>query len=188
MNKTNHYEQIGRATVIWNDVELLWYPIFLTLTDIPRVQAEAIYHSIKVFAGQSDIVFALGKAVLEPHPDLSTSLAELFNRTGQCSGVRNAIIHAKYIANPISTELVVWDVGKNRLIGKQLQTEISDFLSELDHLTRDLLGFLFQCCHKLGKDRFCLALAKSENLPAWTSDRKWQTIAEAVQVEITIIR
>lgn len=37
-------------------------------------------------------------------------------------------------------------------------------------------------------DRFCLALAQLEKLPAWTSDRKWQTIAEAVQVEITIIR
>ena len=37
-------------------------------------------------------------------------------------------------------------------------------------------------------DRFCLALAQLENLPAWTSDRKWQTIAEAVQVEISIIR
>ena len=37
-------------------------------------------------------------------------------------------------------------------------------------------------------DRFCLALAQLENLPAWTSDRKWQTFAEAVQVEITIIR
>lgn len=37
-------------------------------------------------------------------------------------------------------------------------------------------------------DRFCLAFAKLESLPAWTSDRKWQTIADAVQVEITIIR
>jgi ribonuclease VapC len=37
-------------------------------------------------------------------------------------------------------------------------------------------------------DRFCLALAKSENLPAWTSDRKWQSISEAVQVEIMLIR
>ena len=37
-------------------------------------------------------------------------------------------------------------------------------------------------------DRFCLALAQLEKLPAWTSDRNWQTFAEAVQVEITIIR
>ena len=37
-------------------------------------------------------------------------------------------------------------------------------------------------------DRFCLALAQLEKLPAWTSDRNWQAIAEAVQVEITIIR
>ena len=37
-------------------------------------------------------------------------------------------------------------------------------------------------------DRFCLALAQLEKLPAWTSDRNWQTLAEAVQVEITLIR
>ena len=37
-------------------------------------------------------------------------------------------------------------------------------------------------------DRFCLALAQLEKLPAWTSDQNWQTIAKAVQVEITIIR
>ena len=37
-------------------------------------------------------------------------------------------------------------------------------------------------------DRFCVALAQLEKLPAWTSDRNWQTLAEAVQVEITLIR
>ena len=37
-------------------------------------------------------------------------------------------------------------------------------------------------------DRFCLALAQLEKRPAWTADRNWQTIAEAVQVEISIIR
>ena len=37
-------------------------------------------------------------------------------------------------------------------------------------------------------DRFCLALAQLEKLPAWTSDRNWQAIGEAVHVDITIIR
>ena len=37
-------------------------------------------------------------------------------------------------------------------------------------------------------DRFCVALAQLEKLPAWTFDRNWQAISEAVQVEITIIR
>ena len=30
-------------------------------------------------------------------------------------------------------------------------------------------------------DRFCLALAKRDGLPAWTSDRKWKEIAAAAE-------
>lgn len=37
-------------------------------------------------------------------------------------------------------------------------------------------------------DRFCLALAKREKLPAWTADKAWKTVADAVGVEITLIR
>ena len=37
-------------------------------------------------------------------------------------------------------------------------------------------------------DRFCLALAKREGLPAWTADRAWARIADAVGVEVRVIR
>lgn len=37
-------------------------------------------------------------------------------------------------------------------------------------------------------DRFCLALAMTEKLPAWTSDRQWSTIASKVGVEVVVIR
>jgi len=37
-------------------------------------------------------------------------------------------------------------------------------------------------------DRFCLALARRDGIPAQTADRQWRTIAEAVGVEITLIR
>ncbi len=37
-------------------------------------------------------------------------------------------------------------------------------------------------------DRFCLALALEEGLPAWTSDRKWAEIADAVGVKVVVIR
>ena len=37
-------------------------------------------------------------------------------------------------------------------------------------------------------DRFCLALAKIEDLPALTADRNWQTIADQAQVKIKLIR
>lgn len=37
-------------------------------------------------------------------------------------------------------------------------------------------------------DRFCLALARRDGLPALTADRQWRTIAEAAGVEVSVIR
>lgn len=37
-------------------------------------------------------------------------------------------------------------------------------------------------------DRFCLALAKRDGLPAWTSDRRWKDIASAADVKVVVIR
>ena len=37
-------------------------------------------------------------------------------------------------------------------------------------------------------DRFCLALARRDGLPAWTSDHNWKKIADAVEVKVVAIR
>lgn len=37
-------------------------------------------------------------------------------------------------------------------------------------------------------DRFCLALARRDGLPALTADKQWRTIAEATGVTISVIR
>jgi PIN domain nuclease of toxin-antitoxin system len=37
-------------------------------------------------------------------------------------------------------------------------------------------------------DRFCLALAARDRLPAWTADRQWRTIASGIDVDIVVIR
>lgn len=37
-------------------------------------------------------------------------------------------------------------------------------------------------------DRFCLALAKRQGWPAWTADRAWTNVADAVGVEVRLIR
>ncbi len=37
-------------------------------------------------------------------------------------------------------------------------------------------------------DRFCLALARQEGRPAWTADRAWVDVAEAVGVEVVLMR
>ncbi|WP_420606293.1 type II toxin-antitoxin system VapC family toxin [Novosphingopyxis sp.] len=37
-------------------------------------------------------------------------------------------------------------------------------------------------------DRFCLALARREGLPAWTADTAWKTIAESARVDVVLLR
>lgn len=37
-------------------------------------------------------------------------------------------------------------------------------------------------------DRFCLALAKRDGLPAWTADKRWREIAEAAAAKVVVIR
>lgn len=37
-------------------------------------------------------------------------------------------------------------------------------------------------------DRFCLALAERDGLPALTADKQWRTIADAVDAKIVVIR
>jgi len=37
-------------------------------------------------------------------------------------------------------------------------------------------------------DRCCLALAARDGVPAWTADRAWRLIAEAVAVDVVVIR
>lgn len=37
-------------------------------------------------------------------------------------------------------------------------------------------------------DRFCLALALRDGLPAWTADRQWASVAEKIGAKVKIIR
>lgn len=37
-------------------------------------------------------------------------------------------------------------------------------------------------------DRFCLALAKRDGLPAWTADRQWRAVSKRIDAEVVVIR
>lgn len=69
---------------------------------------------------------------------------------------------------PLPIELVPADAGLAREAGRLRRHTVEGGLS---------LG-----------DRFCLALAKRDGLPAWTSDRKWKEIAAAAEVKVVAIR
>jgi len=37
-------------------------------------------------------------------------------------------------------------------------------------------------------DRFCLALAMREGLPAWTADKQWASVAKGIGINVVVIR
>ena len=57
----------------------------------------------------------------------------------------------------------------------------------LAQLAGRLRGMTAEAGLSLG-DRFCLALARRDGLPAWTSDLDWKKIADAAQVKVVAIR
>lgn len=62
---------------------------------------------------------------------------------------------------------------------------------EADQTLATMAGRLRATTAKAGLslgDRFCLALAKRDSLPALTADKTWRTIADATGVAVTVIR
>lgn len=58
---------------------------------------------------------------------------------------------------------------------------------ELAKVAGHLRGTTSKAGLSLG-DRFCLALALREDLPAWTGDRQWASVAEKIGVNVIVIR
>ncbi len=59
--------------------------------------------------------------------------------------------------------------------------------AELARVTGHLRAVTSKAGLSLG-DRFCLALAMREGLPAWTADRQWASVAEKIGVDVVVIR
>ena len=96
---------------------------------------------------------------------LSVNLAEVVSHyihAGMPAAEVDAMLH------PLPVEIVAADQGLAHIAGRLRAVTASAGLS---------LG-----------DRFCLALAKRDGLPAVTADKQWRTVAEAVGAKIQVIR
>lgn len=70
--------------------------------------------------------------------------------------------------DPLPMEVVPADKGLGKMAGR-------------------LRGVTAQAGLSLG-DRFCLALALRDGLPAWTADKAWKTVEKDIGVEVVTIR
>lgn len=96
---------------------------------------------------------------------LSVNLAEVvshFIHAGMPAAEVDAMLH------PLPVEIVVADQGLAHIAGRLRAVTASAGLS---------LG-----------DRFCLALAKRDGLPAMTADKQWRTVADEAGVTVSVIR
>src|ERR1035437_2101740 len=146
MSDENTYELIGRATVAWSDVELTWYLIYLTLSSASRDDAYAIYFAPKNAETERKITHKLGSVVLvnaKTPNTLPIELAKLYKRTNTASADRNNIAHGKFVRSngKNDTSTTLWAVGKNGLLGKPLDSELSQMEKKFYLLADELMDF-----------------------------------------------
>src|SRR5438093_1863543 len=87
------YELLGRALVLWNRIEGLWYLLFVTMLDAPRDQADAIYRRLANFTPQRDLGRALAEVVLKDHDDARNKVLAAEAAIREQVGRRNAFVH-----------------------------------------------------------------------------------------------
>ena len=70
---------------------------------------------------------------------------------------------------------------------RPLPVTLVDADAELARIAGHLRATTAEAGLSLG-DRFCLALALRDGLPAWTADQQWASVAETIGAKVKIIR
>lgn len=100
------------------------------------------------------------------------------------SGVMSVVNHAEVVAHYVRN-------GAELVAVEAMLHPLPIRLVDVDRALAVDAGYLIAHTHRYGLslgDRFCLALARRENLPVWTADRHWLKVASAVGVEVFAIR
>lgn len=104
---------------------------------------------------------------------------------GALASARMSVVNMAEVASHFS-KLGMPDAGVSAML-KPLPVTLVNADADLAWEAGRLRGLTVTAGLSLG-DRFCLALAKRDQLPAWTSDRAWREIADAAGVKIVTIR
>lgn len=104
---------------------------------------------------------------------------------GALAGARMSVVNMAEVASHFS-KLGMPDDEVSAML-KPLPVTLVDADAELAWEAGRLRGLTVTAGLSLG-DRFCLALAKRDKLPACTSDRKWRKVADAAGVKVVAIR
>lgn len=123
--------------------------------------------------------------------DASALLALLRNEPGAdkvAAAIANARMSSVNFAEVVSHFIHVgMPAGEVDAMLRPLPVAIADADQGLATIAGRLRAATAEAVLSLG-DRFCLALARRDGLPALTADRQWRAVADAVGVTVSVIR
>jgi len=96
----------------------------------------------------------------------------------------SAVNYAEVVSHFVQNEMPPHQVNAMLI---PLPVDIVEVDRDLAELAGGLRSKTMEAGLSLG-DRFCLALALRDSVPAWTADRQWRSIADKVGVNVVLIR
>ncbi len=139
-------KSIGRASMVWNDVQSEVFFLFKKLSKMDLSSAEAVFFAVKTDASQREMTAALAKIELKDDPNNLDRVLNNLKEAGNLAAQRNVAIHT------------AWLVGEDympRLYGrltrpKALRDDAENQFKEL----HDVLVSLFLKFSSLRKEMF----------------------------------
>ncbi|MGO9686542.1 MAG: hypothetical protein ACLPTZ_28870 [Beijerinckiaceae bacterium] len=93
---TEHAALIGRVAIAWNDLNYILSYLFERFSVMPSDRAAAVYFSLKSDATQRELLMAVAKIALAPHPDILQSFKDCMGQINALAGERNAAMHTSW--------------------------------------------------------------------------------------------
>jgi hypothetical protein len=141
------FEVLGRITAAWGEAEILWELIFSCLLyETDRRKSDAILQQFQTFAAKRHLIIAVGQAAFSPRSFERLEIGRLQASTNDVSGLRNAVVHAWYVMDPLNAKIGVriapgTGAKPNRLAGKPLEVAMPDILRQIESLVEQLDAF-----------------------------------------------
>jgi hypothetical protein len=133
-----HAALIGRVAIAWNDLSYLLSVLFQMLSGMPELKAREVYFTPPSDTAQRNLLAAVAKVALKPHPSILKELADCLDGITRLSGQRNAAIHTSWVISIPGNEFVPSPAVPTHKALKQ------DFVTQFEALKTDLNNKWFE--------------------------------------------
>jgi hypothetical protein len=135
-----HAELIGRVTVAWNDLNQILSILFEMLSGLPPEKANAIYSTPQSDRAQRDMLMAVAKIALEPHPSIWLPFKTCMEGINSLSSQRNAAIHTSWVLKIPGNEFAPSPIlPKHKALKADFASQFQDLKAALHNKGFELL-------------------------------------------------